>query len=103
MVLFAKAMDGVKVAVEPEYEYDPVTDVAPCFIVNVVEVRVDEFMGKLKVADTVLFRATPVALFAGFTEVTVGGVVFSVVNVHTKLFANGIPETSVAPVVIVAV
>jgi hypothetical protein len=83
MVFEAKAEVGVKVAVEPEYEYDPVIVVAPCFIVNVVEVRVDEFMGKLKVADTVLFRATPVALFAGLTKLTVGGVVFKVVNVLT--------------------
>jgi len=44
----------------------------------------------------------------GVTEITVGGMggaghTGEVVNVHTKLFSNGRPYASTAPVVIVAV
>jgi hypothetical protein len=83
MVLDAKAMVGVKVAVVPEYETDPVIAVAPCFTVKVVELRDDGFIGTLKVAATVVFSATPIALFAGLIDITAGATSDPVVNVHT--------------------
>ena len=60
----------------------------------------------LKVAAIFWFKGTPIATLTGSVELTVGGVTTTaapVVNVHTKLFARGLPARSLAPVVIVAV
>src|SRR5450759_1774302 len=97
----ARFAAGVKVAVEPLYETVPATDVAPCFKVKVVAVRVDGSIGTLKVAVTILLRTTPVARSAGSVKVTVGAA--SVVNVNTISAASALPAKSVTPVVIVAV
>src|SRR5450759_2243417 len=97
----ARFASGVKVAVEPLYETFPATGVATCFKVKVVAVRVDGSIGTLKVAVTILLRTTAVASVIGSVKVTVGAA--SVVNVNTISAASGLPATSVAPVVIVAV
>ena len=52
---------------------------------------------------TAVLEQTEVEPFGGVTEVTVGGHVAEVVNVHTKLAASAMPNVSFAPVVIVAV
>jgi hypothetical protein len=52
---------------------------------------------------TAVLGQTRVEPFGGVTEVTVGGHVAEVVNVHTKLAASAMPNVSCAPVVIVAV
>ena len=101
-VLLARADVGVNVAVLPVYVTAPATGVAPGPVtVKVVPVMVAGFMGPLKVAETSVVTATPVAPFAGTVETTVGG--GAVVNVHTKLAARLTPAGSFAPVVIVAV
>jgi hypothetical protein len=67
---------------------------------------VSGFIGSLKLAVTNVLNATPVALLAGTTVLTVGRIVSgaaAVVNDHTKFVAIGLPATSVTPVVMVAV
>ena len=74
--------------------------------VKVAEVIVNGFIASLNVAATVLLMGTLVWRLVGLMEVTVGAVVFAtvpVVNVETKLLANGFPAKSLAPVVIVMV
>ena len=83
MVFGMSALAGVKYAVVSVREIAPATSVEPCFMVNVAVVRVSGSMGILKVAETILFRNTPVALFAGLVEITMGDRVSPVLNVHT--------------------
>jgi hypothetical protein len=102
MVLLARTVVGVKVAVEPAWLIAPDTGVAPGPVrVNVAPLIVAAFMTSLNVAATNLLTATPAAPFTGTVEITVGGA--AVVKAHTKLAASGTPVGSFAPVVIVAV
>jgi len=64
-------LDGVKVAVVPLYVTVPVTPPT----VNVAAVTVEAFIVSENVAVILEFVATPVALFAGLVDETVGGVV----------------------------
>ena len=81
MVLGIRSLEGVKDAVVPLYATVPGTDVAPCFKVKLVAVKVNGSIGTLKVAVTTLLNTMPEALFAGSTEVTEGDV--PIVNLHT--------------------
>jgi hypothetical protein len=74
-VLLDSTAEGVKVAVLPVSATVPVTEVLPACKVKVVVLMVEGFIASLKVALIELFTATPVWLFAGFVEATVGGVV----------------------------
>jgi hypothetical protein len=73
-VLAVSGEEGVNVAVVPEYDTVPATDVLPCFSVKEVVVIVDEFIASLKAAVTLLLVTTDVAPVAGTTVCTVGGV-----------------------------
>jgi hypothetical protein len=60
----------------------------------------------LKVALMLAFRATPVALFNGVTELTVGAAASGAeleVKLHENSLASAFPSTSFTPVVTVAV
>src|SRR5665648_284188 len=72
---------GLNDAVVPVYVTAPATEVAPCFKVNVVPVRVKGSIATLKLAVTVLVALTPIALLIGSVKVTVGAM--SDVNDHT--------------------
>jgi hypothetical protein len=72
VVLLARRLAGLNVAVVPEYVTDPVTAEAPCVSVKVVFVMVVGSMGALKVAVTLVSFDTFVAAFAGAVAVTVG-------------------------------
>jgi hypothetical protein len=98
----ARPVVGVNVAVVPAKVTVPATGVAPGPVkVNVAALIVAGFMGPLKVAETVVLTATPVAPLTGTVETTVGAA--AVIKVHTKLAASPAPVRFVAPVVIVAV
>jgi hypothetical protein len=73
-VLPVRAADGANVAVVPEYVTLPATAVDPCLTVNVDVLIRDVFIGSLNTAVALLLSATDVALFAGVTDKTVGGV-----------------------------
>lgn len=73
-VLYASGPDGWNVAVLPLRETVPGMTSPPLFNVNVPDVKVAAFIGSLKVAETVVFTATPVWLPAGLVVVTDGGV-----------------------------
>ena len=75
--------EGVKYAVLAAYVIIPVSEVAPCFKVKVVAVRVNGFIGTLKVAVIILLRTTPVTRSNGSVENTVGDRVAPVLKVHT--------------------
>jgi hypothetical protein len=66
---------------------------------------VEAFMASLKVAVSRVLGQMPDDPFGGATEITVGGAheLPPVEKVQTKLLANGTPDGSWAPVVIVAV
>jgi hypothetical protein len=69
-------------------------------------VIVEESIASLKVAAIFWLTGTPVAAFAGFVKITVGGVVSGVapvVKLQTKSFAIAVPLRFVTPVVMVAV
>ena len=106
-VLPARGADGVNVAVVPLTFTVPVTAAPPVFAnVKLVVVSVGLVIDSENVADTEEFSATPVALFAGEVEDTVGGVVSGagpVVNFQMKLAPRGLPAASFAAVVMVAV
>ena len=75
---------------------------------NVVVVTVDAFTASLKLAIIFAPVLTPVAPFAGETDVTIGGVLSTtaVVKLQLKLLANAFPARSFipdAPPIIVAV
>jgi hypothetical protein len=73
---------------------------------NVAPVTLVESIGSENVAVTVVPVATPVAPFAGFVVVTVGGVTSggtAVVNCQTWFEASPFPARSSTPVVTVAV
>jgi hypothetical protein len=94
MVLGKRALVGLKYAVVPVQVTVPATEVTPCVKVKVVVVRVNGFIGSLKVAVTLLFRTTPVALSAGSVEITVEDRVVPVVKVHTYSVCNALPIKS---------
>jgi len=73
--------------------------------VKVVVLIVAGFIASLKVAVTTVLGHKPTAPARGVTEITVGAAHGSleVVKVHTKSLASGMPYSSMAPVVIVAV
>jgi len=78
-------VEGVNVAVVPEYETVPEARLKPCPTVTVDVVIVDEFIVSLNDAEMDEFIATPVALLEGFVNETVGAVVSGVVpvaNIH---------------------
>jgi hypothetical protein len=80
--------------------------VVPCIKVKVVAVIVAGSIPSLKVAVTLLLRATPVARSAGLVELTVGAVVsvdVPVVKLHVLATVKAFPARSLAPVVIVTV
>jgi hypothetical protein len=83
----------------------PATGVLPVVVarVKVVVVRVDEFIGTLKVAVRAFPVFTLVALLAGTVAVTVGTGGAPVVKVHTSGAASAISAELLTPVVIVAV
>ncbi len=84
----------------------PATGVVPCFKVKVAAVIVKGSIASVKMALILLLMATPVSVLWGKMELTVGMVVSAatpVVKVHTKLLARALPDTSLAPVVTVAV
>jgi hypothetical protein len=103
-VLFASRLDGVKSAPVPlpVQLTDPATVPigAGAVTVNVVE-RVAQFIALLNVTPMAWVSRTPVAVFAGMIEDTVGTV--SVVNVDTTGLARGVPAAFVIPAVRVAV
>jgi hypothetical protein len=66
-------------------------------------VIVAAFIASLKVMFTGEVTATLVAPLTGDTESTVGGTLSTLMNAQTKFDASAFPETSFAPVVIVAV
>jgi hypothetical protein len=106
-VLFDNGPVGVNVAtfvVELYVTVAGTTALVPVFLRTMfVDVIVAGSIASLKVTCTVAFVATLVALFAGDTLVTVGGVVSSVANVQVLLAASPLPAASFAPVVIVTV
>jgi hypothetical protein len=97
-------LDGVKSAPVPlpVQLTDPATVPigAGAVTVNVVE-RVAQFIALLNVTPMAWVSRTPVAVFAGMIEDTVGTV--SVVNVDTTGLARGVPAAFVIPAVRVAV
>jgi hypothetical protein len=105
-VFRARAVDGVKVAVEAAYVTTPSTGVVPGPVnVNVEPLMVAGFIASLKVAVATVLEQTPVVAVGGVSEITVGGTqaVAAVVNVHTSFAARALPNMSFTPVVIVAV
>jgi hypothetical protein len=70
----ANALEGVNVAVTPEYPTAPVTAVVPCLRVNVPEFTVKAFNTSLNVALKPLEIAILIAPLAGTVEITAGGV-----------------------------
>ena len=75
MVLKARIVDGVKVAVTLEQVTVPTTGVVPCCIVKVALLIVDGDNVSLKTAVIALLTAAPVAALSGTVDITVGGVV----------------------------
>jgi hypothetical protein len=75
-VLLVRLAEGVKVAVfVAELRVTvPATAFPPCVNVKVLDEMLEAVIASLKVAVTVELMATPVAPFAGATEVTVGAV-----------------------------
>jgi len=106
-VVAARLLAGVKVPTLPEEVTVPETGVRPGpVIVKVVPVIVAGSIASLKVAVVFPLMATPLAVSAGFVELTVGAVasaVVPVVKVHTLLATKALPARSVTAVVIVAV
>jgi hypothetical protein len=105
-VLGARFSPGEKVAVLPLTLTVPVTAAPPgvVFKVKVVVFSVAGAIAFEKVADTEVFKATPVAALAGLVEDTVGRVTsVPVVKFQGKLAASAVPAASRAPVVMVAV
>jgi hypothetical protein len=86
----ARGADGVNVAVAPLTEIVPVT---PPLRVNDDAVTLAGATASLNVAVTAEPTATPVALFAGLTELTVGGVESAAAT------ANKLLETLTSPCV----
>ena len=82
-MLPARLPVGVNVAVVPVAFTVPLTAVLPLVVASVklVVVSVELVIGSEKLADTEEFSVTPVALFAGEVEDTVGGVVSGVAPV----------------------
>jgi hypothetical protein len=106
VVLVARELVGLKVAVTPAWVTTPVTDVAPCFSLKVAVVIVRGSIASLKAAAMFPPIAAPVAAFTGTVKLTVGAVLStdaSVVKLQTKSAARALPARSAAPVVIVAV
>src|ERR1041385_533259 len=89
------------------YATVPVTGVVPGPVTKKLAVLiVAGSIASLKVPLMVWLIATPVAALAGTVAITVGRFVSRaapVVKLQAKLFSNGLPARSLAPVVIVAV
>ena len=77
VVPYERLLDGVNVAVVPEYETVPVTPP----IVKVEVVMVEACIVSENAAAMALLIATPVVLFDGFVNETVGAVVSGAVPV----------------------
>ena len=73
-MLAVSAADGVRVAAEPAAltVAGTLLPAPAAFNVKLAVVSDAVFIGVLKLATTVVFTATPVAVFAGVTVVTVG-------------------------------
>lgn len=83
----ARLADGVKVAVVPLYITVPITPPT----VNVAVVTVAASIVSLNVAVIVVFTATPVALFDGLVDETVGDVVSAILlNVAVQVLSASI-------------
>ena len=107
-VLAVRLAEGVNRAVVPVTLTVPATAAPPDVLTSVKlePVSVELVIVSENVADTEVLVATPVALFAGDTEDTAGGVVSGVAPVvkrQVKLDCNALPATSFAAVVRVAV
>ncbi len=99
-------LDGIKVAVVSVYVTVPLILFSPVVTVKVAVVIVDTFIFSLNVAVIAVFTAISEALFAGFVDDTVGGVVSnacSVVKLQVKVFVIAFPALSLISVVIVAI
>jgi hypothetical protein len=106
-VLAARALVGVKVAVVPEYETVPATEVVPGpSSLNVAgAVIVSGSIASLKVAVIFWLSGTPVAVSIGRVEITEGGVVSgtaAVVKVHAKSPRISWPKESATSLLIAA-
>lgn len=105
-MLYARLVDGVKVAVTAEYDNIPEIFALPLLTINVSVLIVEGSIGSLK--DTVIGAEAPPRLvpLAGVVDTTVGGVVSGavpVVKLHGAFAAKGLPAISFTPVVMVAV
>src|ERR1044071_7214095 len=109
MVLAARGLNGLKVAVTPAYVTVPITGVVPCCKVKVMVVVVKGSIASLKVAAIFWLTGTPVAAIAGTVKLTIGAVVSraaSVVKLQIKSLApevSALPARSLAPGLILAV
>ena len=103
----ARALEGVKIAVDPVKVTTPATATGgvPAVKVKVVVLMVAGFIASLKTAATTEAEQTPTAPLLGDPDSTVGGAQASpeVVKPHVKLLANATPNESAAPVVMVDV
>jgi len=107
-VLPARLAEGVKVAVLPLTSTVPPTATPPEVVASLklALVSVAFVIASVKVADTDVSNATPVAAFTGEVADTVGGVVSgtaAVVKLQVKAAASALPAASSAAVVMVAV
>jgi hypothetical protein len=105
-VLDASALVGLNDAIDPEYDTVPGTEVAPCLSVKVTAVSVNGSIGTLNVAAPILLVTTPVALFNGSVDVTVGATVAEVLNVQMYGVCKAFPigsftEVATVPVYVV--
>jgi hypothetical protein len=106
VVLYARGLDGLNVAVCPESVTVPVTAPAPPLRRKVAVFTDVSATGSENVARTVVAGSTPVAPFGGTIEVTTGPVTSGaglVVKLHTNSVAMLLPATSSTPVVTRAV
>ena len=105
MVPAANADVGVSVAVAPETLIVAATfvDEPAATSVNVDDVNVALAIARLKVAETVVVVAMPVAPDAGDWLTITGGVAAAVVNVHVAGLPKATPLLSVTVLAIVAV
>jgi hypothetical protein len=90
-VLGASRLDGAKVAVGPVIDTVPETNDVPCIKVILAVVIVVESIASLKVMEIFWLKGTPVALFSGLVELTVGVVTTDGVTS---------PDLSVQPIMI---
>ena len=82
-MLGVRLPEGTKDAVVPLYETVPATSVAPWLKIKVVSLMVDESIGTLKVAVTILLRGMHLELFAGSVDITMGDTIGPVLKAQT--------------------